>query len=373
MKNFSAFTLSEVLITLGIIGVVAAITMPSLIANINDRVNSERQANIALKVTQAMEKMKALGKLNENYDSTESFVNELQKHLKVAKICNSSNIADCWPTQKVTAGDGKEYEVSKFKTGKNIGLVSSTTNNVGVVLADGGAFILNYNPSAKPLDIGDPVVAFKKSLPIGGGKSKLMAYSTSVTAGIDFVMDVNGTKGPNRENIGNKWGDIRSFKAANFSGCPGFMLEGVGCVVDLSSSYSPVQVNEYEYACACFADMPCNCPEPPKVNNYYLGAIQACTDYDMHLANSSEIGSIQAQYGKVEGVPESGQYWVQSSSSSWISSTNGQYVSGHRVHTFSAPVSINDNELEVVTIIRGGGPAGLSQDEAPNGVLCVGN
>lgn len=32
MKNY-AFTLAEVLITLGIIGVVAAITMPSLIAN----------------------------------------------------------------------------------------------------------------------------------------------------------------------------------------------------------------------------------------------------------------------------------------------------------------------------------------------------
>ena len=33
MKKFFAFTLAEVLITLGIIGIVAALTMPSLIAN----------------------------------------------------------------------------------------------------------------------------------------------------------------------------------------------------------------------------------------------------------------------------------------------------------------------------------------------------
>ena len=51
----TAFTLAEVLITLGIIGVVAAITMPTVIANINERVNSERQANIAQNITQAME------------------------------------------------------------------------------------------------------------------------------------------------------------------------------------------------------------------------------------------------------------------------------------------------------------------------------
>ena len=84
-KRKTAFTLAEVLITLAVIGVVAAITMPMLISNINERVNSERQANIVYKVTQAMEHMRALGKLTA-YDSTESFVNELQKHLKIQKV-----------------------------------------------------------------------------------------------------------------------------------------------------------------------------------------------------------------------------------------------------------------------------------------------
>ena len=106
-KTFQGFTLAEVLITLGVIGVVAAVTMPMLISNINERVNSERQANIVYKVTQAMEHMRALGKLTA-YDSTESFVNELQKHLKIQKICDKDHISECWPTEKVVTTTGKE-------------------------------------------------------------------------------------------------------------------------------------------------------------------------------------------------------------------------------------------------------------------------
>ncbi len=44
-----AFTLAEVLVTLGIIGVVAAITMPTLVAN-----NREKQLITALKKNNAL-------------------------------------------------------------------------------------------------------------------------------------------------------------------------------------------------------------------------------------------------------------------------------------------------------------------------------
>lgn len=43
-KNKFAFTLAEVLVTLGIIGVVAAITMPTLVAN-----NREKTINYCVK------------------------------------------------------------------------------------------------------------------------------------------------------------------------------------------------------------------------------------------------------------------------------------------------------------------------------------
>ena len=123
-RNFSTlrgFTLAEVLITLGVIGVVAAITMPMLITNINDRANSERHANIAYKMTQAMEQMRAHGELV-RYDSTEAFVDKLQKYLKITNRCDNEHIAECWPTEKVTTANGDEYEVANCKTSDDIGL-----------------------------------------------------------------------------------------------------------------------------------------------------------------------------------------------------------------------------------------------------------
>ena len=45
MKNLSAFTLAEVLITLGIIGVVAALTLPSLVGNYKRKVTANKVKN----------------------------------------------------------------------------------------------------------------------------------------------------------------------------------------------------------------------------------------------------------------------------------------------------------------------------------------
>ena len=55
-----AFTLAEVVITLGIIGVVAAMTLPSMIANIQERVKKEQVRTVKYKLTLATDKMKSL-------------------------------------------------------------------------------------------------------------------------------------------------------------------------------------------------------------------------------------------------------------------------------------------------------------------------
>lgn len=235
----NGFTLAEVLITLGVIGVVAAMTLPTLTESISERINSERQANVAFKVTQAVEKMHALGLMSGKYATTDAFVDELQKHLKIAKRCDANHIANCWPTDKVITSDGEEFEVAKAKKGKNLGLKSNTSDNVGLVLADGASIILTYNQDSEGVDVGDKVTASYKALPMGFGKTKTFAYTTSVTAPIDFVMDVNGAKGPNSETIDNKMKDIRPFNIAHFgTGCAGTEVDGIGCVVDFNGWYS---------------------------------------------------------------------------------------------------------------------------------------
>ena len=263
-----AFTLAEVLITLGIIGVVAAMTMPALVANITERVNSYRQANIAYKVTKAMDEMRGLGLLATQYSSTDAFVDELQKHLKIAKRCDANHITECWPTQKVTTSDGEEFDVSKAKTGKNLNIKSNTSNNVGLILADGATLILTYNQDSEDIDENNPVTAQPKSLPVGFGKSKDFAYTSSVTAPIDFVMDVNGQKGPNSETIDNQMHDIRSFKAAHFSkGCAGVEISGIGCVVNLGTSYAVRGSDNFERAKKACSDLGMSLPDTSTLQN----------------------------------------------------------------------------------------------------------
>lgn len=96
-----AFTMAEVLITLGIIGIVAAMTLPTILENVRQRQWAEREWSTAFKITQAMDKMRALDLLNGSYASTDEFVDELQKHLKIVQRCDASNLDACWPTKQV--------------------------------------------------------------------------------------------------------------------------------------------------------------------------------------------------------------------------------------------------------------------------------
>ncbi|MBO6088063.1 hypothetical protein J6P92_06960, partial [bacterium] len=199
-----------------------------LFTNITGYVNTKRQENIGQKVTQAMEQMRAHGLLNTQYSSRESFFDEFQKYIKIAKRCDANHVAECWPVPVVTTGDGEEYEVSQAKTGKHLSL-ESESNNVGLVLADGAPIILNYNPSASAIDVGDKV-KWTEGLP---------KYTTTVTGAIDFVMDVNGGKGPNSEKEGSKR-DIRPFKIASFTEvnpCEGIEVPSIGCVLQLNNTY----------------------------------------------------------------------------------------------------------------------------------------
>ena len=278
----AAFTLAEVLITLGIIGVVAAITLPALIENVTERKNSERHANIVYKVTQAMDIMKAHGELSGTYPSTEAFVDELQKYLKVSKRCDSNHIADCWPTEKVIDGDGNEFEVSKAKKGKNLSL-NTDTNNVGLILADGASIILNYNPDGGKIDDTDPLVAVKKSLPVGGGRSKEFVYTSNSTASIDFVTDVNGSAHPNKETSNNKYNDIRNLFAAKFTkGCAGDDISGIGCVVNTGQQLE------------------------------WQDAKDKCTSMGMTLPDKGTLKNIYNQKASNPNLPQSGWFWSSS-------------------------------------------------------------
>ncbi|MBD8963185.1 hypothetical protein EGQ77_01120, partial [bacterium] len=212
-------------------------------------------------------------------------------------------------------------------------------NNVGIILADGATLILTYNPNAGIIGDGDTVTPSFADLPIGFGRTKKFAYTTSVTDPIDFVMDVNGFKGPNSEARNGKQYDIRSFKVAKFSkGCAGNDISGIGCVY-VPPSYSPIKGGSEEmkkwdpkWVKAGYTD-----------DNYWAGAKKACYDIGMSLPDKSKLLSLAKKTTAEKeqlGLPTSGWFW--SSSDDSFSVEDVRFDDGHKscTHKDSSDIKV---------------------------------
>ncbi len=202
----AAFTMAEILLSLTIIGVVAAITLPSLTGNINERTwNTQRKALYA-RMSQAVALMPALngyGTLTEGNESAsavdtaaETFVTEgLSKVLKINNICDADHIHDCGIASIVTTMTGVTTAVPKKLSELNPSLTSvsfydSATIGQGNYSAidskaaafetqNGESILVFYNPTCSTMDVD---VNRKFVQP------KICA---------NLVYDLNGNKGPN--------------------------------------------------------------------------------------------------------------------------------------------------------------------------------
>ena len=303
--------------------------MPTLLKNIAERSNSEAQANLAQKITKSMDLMRADGGLERTYNSTDEFVDEFSKYIKISTRCDADHIADCWPTKTVTTTDGETYDVSKAKTGKNLNLKDNKSNNVGIILADGATLILTYNPNAGIIGDGDTVTPSFADLPIGFGRTKKFAYTTSVTDPIDFVMDVNGFKGPNSEARNGKQYDIRSFKVARFSkGCT--PIDGIGCVQQLAS-FSPIKAGSDEMKKWDPNWTTEKVGRYASRDNYWAGAKKACDDIGMSLPSQSKLirlGKKTKAEKEQLGLPTSGYFWASEEHYGYVSAYDADLNGG---------------------------------------------
>ena len=145
-NKYKAFTLSEVLITLAIIGVVAAITIPTLIANYNeqDKIGKIRKNYTTLNNALALSIINGGDDIfdvaADDFNTVEKYYNNhLKAYLSTSKVCY--NKKGCW-----NEGDTKNLNGSNVynnKTGVGIG-----KNIITAVLADGTMLIINVLGSA---------------------------------------------------------------------------------------------------------------------------------------------------------------------------------------------------------------------------------
>ena len=208
--DFKGFTMAEILLSLTIIGVVAAITLPSLTGNINERTwNTQRKALYA-RFSQAIALMPALngyGKLTEDTNgsvtedtATETFITAgLAKVLKINNICDSEHLTDCGITSKINTLGGNKLDTPPTLKDLNASMIGSITAAYG-----GNAYIINTKAAAFETQNGESILVYYNPSCNGslgekpfGDTTNSGGYAIQSKICANFIYDLNGNKGPN--------------------------------------------------------------------------------------------------------------------------------------------------------------------------------
>ena len=280
MSKRFGFTLAEVLITLGIIGVVAAMTIPTLITNYNQRAWDTGATVFNRKLGEALKVMNSQSALA-GYSTTAEFVAELGKHIKIVNTCDSNSLTNCFTSEIAT--DADPIDITKLKTAKD--LYSTTdygTETIGVQFADGVSALIAYNPNAKQDPYSNQVVNVT-------GADKSVGLSTDA---ISILYDVSGAKSPNSYGTGK---DIRGLNIAFKTGAD---------ILNLGQNYTPVNCSnsagpDYKY---------CGSYPSGMESDYWAGAKKACAEQGMKLPT---VGELQALYEDPNWAekPTDGWFW----------------------------------------------------------------
>ncbi len=213
MTKKLGFTMAEILLSLTIIGVVAAITLPSLMANINERTwNTQRKALYA-RISQAIAMMPQLNGYGE-YEGTntdgsvtttkdtaaEAFLTEgLSKVLKINNICDAAHLADCGVAASFTnlAGSTKTWptklsELNSMFTGS----WDSNGSSEGGSIFENPQKNIDTKAAAFETQNGETVILYYNPFCTSDTEGNAFHYSQPKMCA-NFIYDLNGNKGPN--------------------------------------------------------------------------------------------------------------------------------------------------------------------------------
>ena len=209
MKKLNAFTLAEVLITLGIIGVVAAMTLPTLIQNHQKQVYAtqlKKSINVfenmlnQMKVNEGVTELDQLelfskgvchgwdcdGFDGSNYANFPVIEETIAKYLKTAKICKVGECAITYKNGTYKTKDNKTLSCGAYFEGKRL-------EDIGFYSTDGAIYYV--------------------------GSGSFGAFH--------FLVDVNGEKGPNMygRDLFNFSTDVENKKLVPNDDCSERLLE----------------------------------------------------------------------------------------------------------------------------------------------------
>ena len=281
------FTLAEVLITLGIIGVVSAMTIPTLVSNFKQRSYDTASNTFTRKLGESLKLMNSDSDLA-GHNTTTEFVNALSKKIKIVKICPSEKLKECFAEQFSTNTD--TYKVEELKQAKNLNQSGNYgTETIGVVFADGVSALVAYNKKAKQDPFNNRIVNITSN---GSGlKDRTIGLSTDALA---ILYDVSGSNDSNTYGT-NDEGKFKDIRGINVS-------IKVGADILYIPSYSPVDCSTsssigYEY-----------CTGSSVSSDYRAGTRKVCAENQMRAPTINELLALVEKSGQ-EGIPSDWSFW----------------------------------------------------------------
>lgn len=181
MNKKSAFTLTEVLITMGVIGIISALTVPTLVNNYQRKAMTVQLRKVANDMSNAADMLmteegKSKFSATTGYSNLDNFVRD---HFKILKTCDKDSTTGCFANEKYRSISGAVSDATYSCAGNSY------------VLADSAAICLS-----KDEETGDVVV----------------------------TTDTNGQEGP---NIAGR--DLFIFTLSATDGTPGFHGDSASC------------------------------------------------------------------------------------------------------------------------------------------------
>lgn len=198
-KQKPAFTLAEVLITLGIIGIVAAITLPALIQKNNEIELTSRAKKAYSALNQAVKMfevknetpgdIRGLFEAKDNSPDAVQLAEDFSKYFNGAKVCKNKNQSGC-------ANYYYKISYASPRTDGNGTLTDWNGTEPKIILADGTVIGIVQYQSCYWKQTGNQTDQYGNIIKGPDGNPLTSTWMSTVCG--DIIMDTNGPKRPNK-------------------------------------------------------------------------------------------------------------------------------------------------------------------------------
>ena len=262
MKN-NGFTLAETLIVLGVVGLIATLTIHSLFIKINTIIKDKKIRVLKSKFIEGLNlyNYHDNGLAKTDYRSTYEFLQGLSKHFKISLICDTNNISNCFYYDEIKY-DNNTINIKDIKTPGKINLSGEYFPPAAFMTIDGTSYIVSLRKNC----IEDPLIPLKD-------------YSLC----LDGFFDYNGKNGPN--TMGK---DIISMRNASVSECIYKIGEDENAVCIVTAPFTPTLDEARTAAGACQSILNNNGIYEEEGKEYHIPALKKCShpEADYWLAAS---------------------------------------------------------------------------------------